>query len=181
VLTFSRENRAILSSNVNTAWPVESGVDWRNRDMDELAQWTTQLNGDDLALATEAAEKLGQIGGSAAQEALEARFAPYYFMSKNHEKDKLFFTIALVLAGMGRYHAYRIVLDEDAPFVRDRVKKMLESIDKQRAIDLAVAMYRNGADDERYWAREILAVFRSLKLINRRRRAQDRLRRRENP
>lgn len=132
--------------------------------MDELEQWIDQLNGDDIERAIEAAEKLGQIGGVQAQNALKERFAPYRFMSDNtQEENKLFFTIALVLAEMGNYHEYSQVVNEDAPFVRVRVKEILESIGKERAIQAALAMRSSSARVEHYWAKQILAIFRASK------------------
>jgi hypothetical protein len=131
--------------------------------MDELDKWITQLNSDDMTMAIEAAEILGQIGGSSAQNALKTRFAPYRFMTANTEKNRLFFTIALVLAEMGSYYEYRIVVDEDAPFVRPRVTAMLECIGKWRAVKMARAVLSSNKEDERYWAAQILVALRAPK------------------
>lgn len=129
--------------------------------MEAIEQWITQLKGDDLKAAIEATEALGQMGGSLAQNALQTRFATYRFMGVNtEEENRLFFTIALLLAEMGSYHAYRYVVDEDAPFVRTRVKEMLERIGKARAILAAKAMLSSHDAGERYWADQILKVLK---------------------
>jgi len=126
---------------------------------DQLEKWIAQLNGDDIAAAIEAAEVLRQTGGEFAQNALKSRFEPHSFMRANtDEQNRLFFTIALTLAEMGSYHEYRYVVDEDAPFVRTRVKDMLERIGKARAVKAAIAMLSSSNADERYWAAAILYV-----------------------
>jgi HEAT repeat protein len=128
--------------------------------MDDIAPLIADLNHDSLSVALAAAEQLGQVGDATALQALKDRFAPYRFMGSNHEENLFYFTIALILAELGSYHEYSYAVNEDAPFVRPRVAKLLKQLGKARAIKAAEAMLQSADDSERYWAKEILAALR---------------------
>ena|GEM_PF-2652460 len=130
--------------------------------MDDLNQLIAQLNSADIPVCIAAAEQLGRLSDPRARDALKARFTPYRFMRGNTEaQNQLYFTLALLLAEMGSYHEYRIVVDEAAPFVRKRVVELLEHFGQTRAIHAAVLMLSSADAGERYWAAEILSALKA--------------------
>ncbi|MEO8607274.1 MAG: hypothetical protein ABI690_05300 [Chloroflexota bacterium] len=129
---------------------------------ENFGELVAQLYGQDMSAAIRAAEALGKSGDPRAHKILEDRIAPYRFMGSNTDAQNVFyFTLALVLAEMGSFHAYRIVVDEDAPFVRSRVVEMLERVGKVRAINAAMRMLSSSDAGERYWAASILGVLKA--------------------
>jgi hypothetical protein len=124
--------------------------------------WLAQLKTADLSAALEAAENLGRVGGPLAVEALQTRFGDYQGSMSSHTpaEQHFFFSLTLILAALGHYQAYRLVVDEDAPFVRPRVAALLRRVGRERAIQAAQAMLTSAAPDERYWAAQILAALR---------------------
>lgn len=128
----------------------------------DVARLTAQLCGDKLSDAIQAAEALGCSRDPRARIVLESRFAPYRSMRVNpDEYNVFFFTLALVLAEMGSFRAFRLVVDEDAPFVRTRVVSMLERVGEARAIKAAIQMLNSREVGERYWAAQILRALRA--------------------
>lgn len=125
---------------------------------DRLNKLIDQLNGDDWEQATYAAEALGKIGGPLAKSALQSRFKPYVFMTRDEVVDRFYFVLAIVLAEMGQFFEYGYVVNEDAPFVRERVKMVLEKVGTERCLNAAIAMQQSTDGGDRFWAAEIIAA-----------------------
>ncbi len=129
-----------------------------------VSAWIDQLNEGSWVGRTQAAESLGKIGSPQAIKALEDLFVNYHFMSRHdHACNDFYFTTALVLAELDHFHAFRIVVDEDAPFVRSRVVTVLKRVGRDRSIDAAIRMLGSSNPGERYWAGEVLYVLNAVR------------------